>query len=55
MAAFLIINNVGMKINAGVNAKNWSIRLYVIKNLFGIQVNCECEYDKLYVVGEVSI
>ena len=35
---FLIINNVGMMINAGVNAKNWMIKAYAIKDLFGIPV-----------------
>ena len=34
---FVIINNVGMMINAGVNAKNWS-KAYAIKDLFGILV-----------------
>ena len=34
----VIINNVGMMINAGVNAKNWLIKAYAIKDLFGIQV-----------------
>ena len=35
---FVIINNVGMMINAGVNAKNWLIKAYAIKDLFGILV-----------------
>ena len=35
---FAIINNVGMMINAGVNAKNWLIKAYAIKFLFGILV-----------------
>ena len=34
---FVIINNSGM-INVGVNAKNSLINVYVIKDLFGIQV-----------------
>ena len=38
MAAFLIINNFAMKINVGVNAKNQLIKVYVIKDQFGIQV-----------------
>ena len=38
MAVFLIINNVGMMINADVNAKNWLVKTYAIKGLFGIQV-----------------
>ena len=35
---FLIINNVGMMINPGENAKNWLIQAYAIKDLFGILV-----------------
>ena len=33
---FAMINNVGMMINAGVNAKNGLIKACVIKDLFGI-------------------
>ena len=51
---FVIINDVGIKIvgmmiNAGVNAKNWLIKAYAIKDLFGIlvivsaNVDCECK------------
>ena len=32
------INNAGMKINADVNVKNLLIKVYVVKNLFGILV-----------------
>ena len=35
---FVMINNVGIMINASVNAKNWLIKAYAIKNLFGILV-----------------
>ena len=35
---FLTINNVGTKLNADVNAKNRLIKVYAIKDLFGIQV-----------------
>ena len=38
MQAFVIINNFGMMINAGVNAKNKLTMVYVIRNLFGILV-----------------
>ena len=34
----VIINNVGIKINAGVNAKNELIKECMIKDLFGILV-----------------
>ena len=49
--ASVIINKGGMKIDAGVNVKNWLRKVYVIKDLFRIQV-IECECDKLCVVGE---
>ena len=35
---FVVINNVGMMINAGVNAKNSLIKAYATKDLFGILV-----------------
>ena len=35
---FVIINNVGMMINAVVNANNSLIKAYAIKDLFGILV-----------------
>ena len=38
MQVFVIINNVGIMINADVDAKNWLTKEYVIKDLFGIQV-----------------
>ena len=38
MQVFVIINNVGTKINADVNAKNWLIKMYAITHIFGIQV-----------------
>ena len=34
-----------MMINAGVNAKDWLIKAYAIKDLFGILVS-ECEFYK---------
>ena len=47
---FVIINNVGIKINADENGKNYLIKEYIIKNVFGIE--CECECDKACDVGE---
>ena len=38
MQVFVIINNVRMMINVGVNAKNELIKESVIKDLFGILV-----------------
>ena len=42
MEVFVIINNVGIKINADVNAKNWLKK----------EINCECKCDKSCDVGE---
>ena len=50
MQVFVIINNVGVKIIAGVNVKNWLIKAVVIKDLFGILVIVEC--DEPCDVGE---
>ena len=33
MQMFVIINIVGMKINGGVNVKNWLIKVVAIKDL----------------------
>ena len=38
MQVFVTVNNAGTKINAGVNAKNCLIKVYAVKDLFGIQV-----------------
>ena len=38
MQVFLTVNNVGIKINADVNVKNWLSKENVIKDLFGIPV-----------------
>ena len=38
MQAFVIIDNVGMMISAGVNAKNQLMKVYAAKDLFGILV-----------------
>ena len=40
MAVFVIINKVGMKMNAGMNANNWLIKVYAIKwkDWFGIRI-----------------
>ena len=38
MQVLEIINIGGMKINAGEKAKNWLIKVYAIKDLFGIVV-----------------
>ena len=38
MEVFVIINNIGIKINVDVMGKNWFTKEYVIKDLFRIQV-----------------
>ena len=38
MQVFATRSNVGMMINAGVNAKNLSIKVCAIKDLFGFRV-----------------
>ena len=38
MQVFVIINNIGMMINTGVNAKNQLIKVYTIKDIFEILV-----------------
>ena len=53
MQGFVIINNIGMMINVGVNVKNWLIKEYVMKDLFGIPSYCECESDKSCDVGNI--
>ena len=41
MQLFVIINNVGTKINVDVNAKNQFIKVYVIKDMLGNCGSCE--------------
>ena len=49
---FVIINNVGIKINADVNAKNYLIKGVCDKGSFWNPNNCECECDKACDIGE---
>ena len=51
-ASFVIVNNVGMMMNADMNAKNSLAKEYVIRDLFGIQVIVSVECDKSCDVGE---
>ena len=50
---FVIINNVGIKINADVNAKNQLIEECVIKNLFGILVIVSVNVIKRVMLGNI--
>ena len=52
MQVFVTVNNVRIKINAGVNVKNWLTKEYVTKDLFEILVICSCECDKSCDSGE---
>ena len=49
MQVFVTINNVRMKINVGVNVKNWLIKVYD-KGFIWNPGNCEC--DESWDVGE---
>ena len=51
MQVFIMINNVGIMINADVNVKNWLTKVYVIKDLFGILATVNVS-DKSCDVGE---
>ena len=51
MQVFVTINNFGTRINAGANAKNRLIKVYAIKDLFGMLVTMSA-IDKWCDVGE---
>ena len=50
---FVIINNVGIKINVDANVKNSLIKEYVIKGLFGILVIVSVNVIKLLVLVNI--
>ena len=54
MAVLVITENFGMKVNAGMNVMNWLIKVYVIKDLFGILVTVKCKCHKSCDVGKFS-
>ena len=50
MQVFVMINNVGIMINADVDAKNWSTKVYVMIDLYGILV-----YANENVINDVML
>ena len=55
MQVFVTINNVETKINASVNAKNWLIKVYAIKDLFGAQVIANGDVINRVVLVSIQI
>ena len=51
---FVIINNVGIMINALVNAKNWLIKAYAIKGLFAIVVILSANVTNSVILVNIS-
>ena len=52
---FVIINNVGKKINVDVNVKNQLIKVYKIKDLFGILVIVNANAINLVILMNIQI
>ena len=55
MQLFLIINNIGIMINADVNVKNSLIKEYVIKDLLGILVTVNVIVMNYVILESVQI
>ena len=55
MELFVIINNIGMKINVDVNVKNQLIKVYAIKDLFGILVIVDVNAINLVILVNIQI
>ena len=51
---FVIINNVEIMINALVNAKNWLIKAYAIKDLFAIVVILSANVTNSVILVNIS-
>ena len=53
---FVIINNVGLMIHAGVNAKNELIKVYVylVKDLFEIQVFASANFINPVILVSIN-
>ena len=54
MRAFVIINNIRMMINAGVNVKNQWIKVYVINDLFEILVIMAVNVISHVILGSIQ-
>ena len=52
---FVIINNARIKINADVNVKNLLIKMYTIKDLFGILVIANVNAINLAISVNIQI
>ena len=52
---FVIINNIGMEINVDVNVKNQLIKMYAIKDLFGILVIVNASAINLVISVNIQI
>ena len=55
MQVFVIINIVGIMINADVNVKNWLTKECVIKDLFVILVNVNVSVIKYVMLDSIKI
>ena len=52
---FVIVNKDGIKINVDVNAKNHLIKVYAIKDMFGIQVIASVNVINLVILVNIQI
>ena len=55
MQVFVIINNVERMINAGLNVKNWLIKVYMMKDLFGILVTVNVNVINRVMLENIQI
>ena len=55
MQLFVIISNAGIEINEDVNVKNRLIKVYLIKDLFGIQVIVSMNVINLVILVNIQI
>ena len=55
MQVFVTVKNVGIKINADVNVKNWLTNEYVTKDFFGILVFVNVNVNNLVMLENIWI